>query len=98
VTVATLGTWGGRPAGAPGRPDLEWFDEFVRKVKARDLPPGPHWVRLFYAQADAKPIDFEVTRDNEDWGELRSAMAQASWPKAKEFYSVRAFLVIQDVA
>jgi len=98
VTLGSLGTWGRLPEVAPGRPDLNWFDEFVRTVKARDLAPGPHWVRLFYAQADGKAVDLEVTRDNEDWTELRTAMTDVAWPRAKEFYSVRAFLVIQDAA
>ena len=96
VTVGSLGTWGRLPEVAPGRPDLRWFDDFVNKVKARDLPPGTHWVRLFYAQADGKPVDIDVARDNADWPELRSVMSYAPWPKGKEFYSVRAFIVIQD--
>lgn len=96
VTLGTLGTWGRLPEAAPGRPDLEWFNEFVRKVRSRDLRPGPHWVSLFYAQADGKPVEFDVTLDNRDWSELRAVLSGAPWPKAKEFYSVRAFLVIQD--
>ena len=97
VTLGSLHTWGRLPETAPGRPDLTWFDEFVRKVRSRDLPPGPHWVSLFYAQVDEKPVEFEVTRDNADWGELRAVLYSVPWPKAKEFFSVRAFLVIQDV-
>jgi len=96
VTLGSLGTWGRLPEVAPGRPDLRWFDDFVTKVKSRDLSAGTHWVRLFYAQADGKPVELEVARDNHDWPELRAVISYTPWPKAKEFYSVRAFLVIQD--
>lgn len=97
VTLGNLFTWGRLPEVAPGRPDLTWLDEFVRRVRGRDLPPGPHWVSLFYAQADGKPVEFDVTLNNRDWPELRAALSGTGWPAAKEFYSVRAFLVIQDV-
>jgi hypothetical protein len=41
-------------------------------------------------------MDLEVLLDNEDWEKVRNELATIDWPKAKEFFSLRVFMIIQD--
>jgi hypothetical protein len=97
VTMGSVTTWGRLPEIAPGQLDLGWLREFTKRLKGQKLPPGTHWVRLYYNQRHRAAIDCEVTLDNRPWKELQAEMAGISWPKSEAFYRVRLFLVIEDL-
>jgi len=88
-------------AGIRGRPPVEgaqlvaWFKRFEERLKATELRPATHWVRLYYAHTQGKAMDCEVLLDNDVWEDMQSEMAALDWPSGDEFYSVRVFLVIE---
>jgi hypothetical protein len=41
-------------------------------------------------------MELEVLLDNEVWQELRNELAAIDWPKGKELFSLRVFMIIQD--
>jgi hypothetical protein len=94
VTHGHIGVRGKLPAGGPE--SVEWFQRFEEKLKAKSLPEGTHWVRLYYAQVQRKAAACEVLLDNAVWGELQAEMAAISWPPGEEFYSMRVFLVLRE--
>lgn len=74
----------------------EWFKIFETKIKAANLSPGPHWIRLYFAQMKNNQMDCEVLLDNQTWEPIQTQMAAFNWPKSENFYTLRVFLVIQD--
>ena len=93
VTIGNVGVRGKPPV--QGEQLVGWFKRFEEKLREKHLPPGTHWVRLYYAQRRGQAVACEVLLDNEVWEEVRSEMAALDWPAGEEFYSVRTFLVIQ---
>src|SRR5262249_40722575 len=96
VTTGNGVPWGPLPEAAPGQPDMRWFFEFTSRLKAKELPAGTHWIRLYYCQAEGQPLECEVLLDNDPWEELQAETAAIDWPKTEAHYSVRWFLVVQD--
>jgi Family of unknown function (DUF6348) len=94
VHVGTIGLRGQYPAG--GQESNFWFPSLEKIILAADLPQGTHWVRFFFAQHEGKTIACEVLLDNELWEDAQKAMRSLPWPKAKEYYSVRIFLILKD--
>ncbi len=94
VTLGTVGIRGKPPV--QGEALVRWFHEFAQRLQEKNLGPGTHWIRLYYAQMEGKALPCEVLLDNAVWEEMQSAMAGIDWPSGDDFYSVRIFLVIQD--
>ena len=93
VTVGNVGVRGKPPA--QGESLVSWFKHFAEKLKHKQLGPGTHWVRLYYAQMGGQATACEVLLDNAAWGEMQSEMAVLDWPAGVDFYSVRVFLVVE---
>jgi hypothetical protein len=93
VIIGNVGIRGNLPEGEQA---VAWFKPFEEKLKAKQLGPGKHWVRLYYGQMQRKAMACEVLLDNDVWYEMQSEMAAINWPAEDAFFSVRVFLVIQD--
>lgn len=96
ITSGLVTTWGRIPEAAPGQPDMRWFQEFRTRLETKPLPPGTHWVRLYYCQSQEQTLACEVLLDNQPWSDFQTEMAGIDWPKSSDYYSVRWFLVIQE--
>jgi hypothetical protein len=94
VTLGTIGIRGQSSEVAAVAP--EWFKKFEAQLRSRNLRPGTHWLRYYYAQVDHRPLSCEVLLDNEVWQELQSVMAAEAGPLGSGFLSLRVFLVVQD--
>jgi hypothetical protein len=94
VIIGPMGMRGTPPD--PANPSTEWFKQFEGKLKAKKIPPGLHWIRVYYGQIDNQAKELEVLLDNEIWQEMQQDLATISWPKGKEFFSIRVFLVIKN--
>jgi hypothetical protein len=89
--ILTLGKLLQRGADA----DPLWFAEFEEIIKASALTEGTHWIRLYYAQHNRKPMSYEALLDNEPWPEIQRAMERFDWWTGDGFHSTRLFLVVQ---
>jgi hypothetical protein len=94
VTIGPMGMRGSPPD--PANPPREWFKQFEAKIKEKQLPGGIHWIRVYYGQFESQTRELEVLLDNETWKEMQQDLATINWPKGKEFFSIRVFLVIKD--
>ena len=66
-------------------------------LKNHDLPAGTHAVRLFYSHnADSPPV-VEFLIDGEPVTGIQDGLRQHDWPGGTDFYSVRLFLIVEDV-
>lgn len=74
-----------------------WFPRFQHLVETRPIEPGVHWARFYFAQHKGRPIGLEIVFDNEPWEEACLELADFPWPMFEAYYSVRLFLVIQDL-
>jgi len=81
--------------GPMPEPRADWVTVLREKIQALGLPGGTHWIRLFYAQLDRRPMAHEALLDNAGWPELQAQMAQVDWPPAEGYYSARLFMVVQ---
>lgn len=96
ITSGNVTTWGRIPEASAGQPEMGWFREFRKRLEGKPLPPGTHWVRLYYCQSQGQSLACEVLLDNQPWLDFQAEMAAYPWPVSREYYSVRWFLVIQD--
>ncbi len=96
VTSGNVIVRGDFPKAASGNFDMQWYKEFDNRLKAQRLPPGTHWIRLYYGQHEGQPLACDVLVDNQPWTDLQREMS-AIMPKVAEFYDVRRFLVVQDI-
>jgi hypothetical protein len=94
VIIGPMGMRGKLPD--PSNPPLAWLKEVYEKVRSKALPGGTHWLRVYYGQYDNRAEELEVLLDNDDWAEVRNELATIDWPKGKEFFSLRVFMIIQD--
>jgi hypothetical protein len=85
---------GDADAGRAALPCLVTFEDRLAEL---DVPKGVHWLRMYYAQLDGKALGGEVLLDNETWEGPQDEWMALSWPPAKGFYSLRRFVIIQDV-
>lgn len=74
----------------------KWFEQFKNTIKNQELSAGIHWIRLFYAQDDFKTTVCEVLLDNEFWIPIQKLSESFDFPKQKDFYSVRLFMIIKN--
>ncbi len=72
------------------------FDAVETALKSENLDPGPHWVRTFYCNLGKYEHCIEALLDNEDWTAGSRALSKVAWPKRKDYYSVRNFLMLVD--
>ena len=66
VTDGDLLLRGNVPANM--RPD--WLQGFQQLLASQPPSAGTHWVRLYYAQINAHPIELELLLDNEPWTDV----------------------------
>jgi hypothetical protein len=92
VTVGSMVVRGKPPAGWP---ELEFFHEFQRELSSHEVSDGTHWMRLYYAQSEGRPLATEVLLDNREWPAMQEAMTRAHWPQGADFFSLRVFLVVE---
>ncbi|MFX1255325.1 MAG: DUF6348 family protein [Promethearchaeota archaeon] len=76
---------------------VSWFEKFEKKIKAENLEQEINWIRLYFAQMNNEQMECEVLLDNEPWEKMQREMAVIEWPKSKNFFSVRIFIIIQDI-
>jgi hypothetical protein len=74
----------------------DWFEQVEEKLKSGNLASGTHWIRIYYAQTDNHPLKLEVLLDNDVWEQMQTELATIDWPRGKEFFSLRVFMVTQD--
>jgi len=94
VIIGPMGMRGTLPN--PANPPREWFGQVEARLREKKLPQGVHWVRVYYGQFNSQVKELEVLLDNETWQEMQQDLATISWPKGKEFFSLRVFMVIKD--
>lgn len=75
----------------------EWLQHLIQTIQAQKIPGGTHWVRLFYAQKGGQVLSSEVLLDNKPWHPVHTTMASFAWPASDPFYSLRIFLVLQNL-
>ena len=94
VFLGNIGIRGVYPEGqaAPNA----WFPYLREAIETRDMGPGLHWVRVFYAQMDGQASACEVLLDNEPWAGAQRRIAEFPWPKCEAYYSMRAFIILDD--
>lgn len=72
-----------------------WFDQFLRLLESNPIPPGTHWIRLYYGQQNREAMAIEVLLDNEPWDAVAEQARAIDWPKADDFFSLRVFMAVQ---
>jgi len=92
VTASSLGLRGKPPV--PGAQLAAWHEELLRRLGQEPFGPQTHWVRAYYAQAQGQTLACEVLLDNKAWDEMGAEVSALGWP-SEDFYSLRAFLVIE---
>jgi hypothetical protein len=92
VGPATGRSMAGRAPELPG----DRFERVEARIRASALAGGPHWIRIYFAQSNRTPSQFEALLDNEPWPEMVSTLRSVAWPLVEDFYSVRLFLVLLD--
>lgn len=76
--------------------DMDGVQKQIKEAVARlPLAPAPHWIKIVYAQNDGQSMTVSVTLDNAGHPELTAAVEQMPWPKVKEFYLAKQFLVVR---
>jgi len=71
-----------------------FFDCIERLIRKLELPPQPHWVRVYSAAQPGQPRVVEVLFDNEPWPEGEAAIRGLHWQEECGFHSVRTFFVL----
>lgn len=66
-------------------------------IENAGIERGLHWIRLFYSRAPHAETTVEALLDNEPDEKLEAGLGGLPWPEAEAFYSVRLFMVIQDM-
>jgi hypothetical protein len=94
IIVAPLGMRGTSPN--PSKSPQGLFKQIEEKLLSKQLDPGIHWLRVYYGQFNNRGIELEVLLDNETWDEMQKELATIDWPKGKEFFSLRVFMVIRE--
>ena len=86
-------------ASAPDRDALQpgWFQWIERSIQKMDLRPGFHWIRLYHCESTITKTLTEALLNNGPCQFLEEALASYQWPAAKEFYSVRLFMIVRDL-
>ncbi|MDH6307618.1 hypothetical protein M2451_000068 [Dysgonomonas sp. PFB1-18] len=90
VIMSQIGMRGQAPDPLP----LAWLNQFEDMVKKQVLPPGIHWMRLYYAQSQREVISAEILLDNNTWQSVENTVRSFDYPKTNDFLSVRVFLVV----
>lgn len=80
----------------PSTLSFKWYEEFESMIKEQELPSGTHWIRLFYAQSANEMMSCEILLDNNVWKSVESKVRAFSFPKSKDYLSIRIFMVMQD--
>ena len=78
--------------GADLAPMVTGIQSALKKFR---LAPGPHWIKIVYSQLDGKPMTVEVTFDNAEHAAMTEAVKGLKWPKPKEFYMAKQFIVVK---
>lgn len=73
------------------------FNGIQSFIENADIERGLHWIRLFYSRAPHAETTVEALLDNESNEQLEAGLGGLPWPEAGAFYSVRLFMVIQDM-
>ncbi len=94
VVIGPIGMRGKAPD--PSNTPLDWFKQIEEKLKSTHLFAGTHWISIYYGQIDNHPLKLEVLVNNEVWEQMQKELATIDWPKGKESFSLRVFIVIQD--
>ncbi|MFX0061603.1 MAG: DUF6348 family protein [Candidatus Hermodarchaeota archaeon] len=76
---------------------VSWFEKFEKKIQMENLEQGIHWIRLYFAQMNNEQLECEVLLDNAHWEKMQKEMAAIDWPKSNNFFSVRIFIIIQEI-
>lgn len=93
--ILGLVTGRGEPPPAAMDPGL-WFPTLVGLIQAAPLPPGTHWVRMYYAHHKRRLLVSEVMVDNEEMPGWQDIVTGLPWPETDGFYSRRWFVIIRD--
>lgn len=97
--TAYIGPFGTRGSPEPVRDLLpEAFGAIEAALKGAQLGPEMHWARSFYCHLRTGETTVEAMLDNRDWPAGREAFAAVAWPGSEDWYMVRNFLVLSDVA
>lgn len=78
-------------------PPTEWFSTVQKQIERLPLDDRCHWIRCYYAQMDGRPMAIEALLDNEESPILSNTMKKIAWPADSEFYSLRIFLMVQEI-
>lgn len=73
------------------------FEGLKKYTESLPIESGLHCARYFYCHIPSQEPTVEVMIDNETSEQLQTHVAALPWPQKNEFYSVRLFLVIQDM-
>ena len=93
VIIGDVGTRGDPPTEKSLH--IAWFNQLKKLIEKTDLSGDLHWIRMYYAQMKNKQLACEILLDNEHWKPIQKGMAAIDWPKRKDFYSLRLFMIIQ---
>ena len=69
-------------------------EEVRRLVSSTAVPAGTHWIKIVFAQQNGEPTLSAVTMNNADHAELIAKLPRLQWPKKKDFYMAKLFVII----
>jgi hypothetical protein len=69
--------------------------EFRKMFAPLPLSPDPHWIKVVYAQSQAKVMMCSVTLDNQDNAALTETVKRLPWPMQQDFYMIKQFIVVK---
>jgi len=94
--VLVLGDTMARSGATNSSPDLsELRSRFREMLSSLTLSPQAHWMKIVYAQHQAKVITCSVSLDNQENAALTDTAKKLRWPVREDFYMVKQFIVVK---
>ena len=64
-------------------------------IASLSLSEKTHWFKIVYSQMNNELVISEVTMDNQGHDELTNAIRALNWPKKKDFYMTKQFIIVK---
>jgi hypothetical protein len=94
--VLVMGDSMTRSGTTNGAPDMsELRSRFRGMLSSFPLSPEPHWIKIVYAQHQAKLMICSVTLDNQENAALIEMVRKLPWPVQQDFYMLKQFIVVK---
>lgn len=76
--------------------DLNGMRAEINRVLAKaPIGRGSHWIKIVYCNMNGEPGTVSATLDNAEDQSMTDAVRNLNWPRQKEFYMAKQFIVIK---